>query len=287
MPGSASGFRSVVEEPGLPGDLVGEDEFGLAVLHGIREFADEGSDADPALAGIRGPLLTAGATVVREVELARLGAGGTTDHRVDRGLLAEVDARFVLTEGVAARPETTGEEDRITLTRALVAVGRDDAVAVGVDDGVVVPAARAVVETALVELTDGEHGVLHGAVDLVPVDVEVILEPVVLLDLLELRERRRDDRGVEDADARGRLRVGAERAGLGIRDRAVWHLLDVRDLRVEFRTRDGVAKAINGVSFHLDERETLAILIEDAADAVEAVLEHGALEAQQRFNAKR
>lgn len=35
------------------------------------------------------------------------------------------------------------------------------------------------------------------------------------------------------------------------------------------------------------ERETLAILIEDAADAVEAVLEHGALEAQQRFNAKR
>ena len=37
-------------------------------------------------------------------------------------------------------------------------------------------------------------------------------------------------------------------------------LLDVRDLHVEFRTREGVARAINGVSFHLDERETLAIL---------------------------
>ena len=35
------------------------------------------------------------------------------------------------------------------------------------------------------------------------------------------------------------------------------------------------------------ERETLAVLIEDAADAVEAVLEHGALEAQQRFNGRK
>ena len=28
-------------------------------------------------------------------------------------------------------------------------------------------------------------------------------------------------------------------------------LLDVQDLHVEFRTRDGIAKAINGVSFQL------------------------------------
>jgi oligopeptide transport system ATP-binding protein len=37
-------------------------------------------------------------------------------------------------------------------------------------------------------------------------------------------------------------------------------LLDVRDLRVEFRTRIGVARAINGVSFHVNSGETLAIL---------------------------
>ena len=43
------------------------------------------------------------------------------------------------------------------------------------------------------------------------------------------------------------------------------HLLDVRDLHVEFRLREGVAKAINGVSFHLDERETLAILGESGS----------------------
>jgi len=43
------------------------------------------------------------------------------------------------------------------------------------------------------------------------------------------------------------------------------HLLDVRDLQVEFRMRAGVAKAINGVSFYLDEKETLAILGESGS----------------------
>jgi len=43
------------------------------------------------------------------------------------------------------------------------------------------------------------------------------------------------------------------------------HLLDVRDLEVEFRMRAGIAKAINGVSFHLDEGETLAILGESGS----------------------
>jgi oligopeptide transport system ATP-binding protein len=37
-------------------------------------------------------------------------------------------------------------------------------------------------------------------------------------------------------------------------------LLEVEDLRVEFRTRRGVAKAVNGVSFGLQEGRTLAIL---------------------------
>jgi oligopeptide/dipeptide ABC transporter ATP-binding protein len=43
------------------------------------------------------------------------------------------------------------------------------------------------------------------------------------------------------------------------------HLLDVRDLVVEFHTRDGVAHVINGASFHLDEGETLAILGESGS----------------------
>jgi len=43
------------------------------------------------------------------------------------------------------------------------------------------------------------------------------------------------------------------------------HLLDVRDLHVEFRMRTGIAKAINGVSFYLDEKETLAILGESGS----------------------
>ncbi|HWS31878.1 MAG TPA: ABC transporter ATP-binding protein [Actinoplanes sp.] len=37
-------------------------------------------------------------------------------------------------------------------------------------------------------------------------------------------------------------------------------LLQISDLHVEFRTRDGVAKAVNGASFHLNPGETLAVL---------------------------
>ncbi len=42
-------------------------------------------------------------------------------------------------------------------------------------------------------------------------------------------------------------------------------LLDVDDLQVEFRTSQGVARAINGVSFKLREGETLAILGESGS----------------------
>jgi oligopeptide transport system ATP-binding protein len=42
-------------------------------------------------------------------------------------------------------------------------------------------------------------------------------------------------------------------------------LLEVDNLQVEFRTRDGVAEAVNGVSFSLEEGETLAILGESGS----------------------
>ena len=45
-------------------------------------------------------------------------------------------------------------------------------------------------------------------------------------------------------------------------------LLEVDDLMVEFRTREGVAKAINGVTFDLREGETLAILGESGSGKV-------------------
>jgi peptide/nickel transport system ATP-binding protein len=43
------------------------------------------------------------------------------------------------------------------------------------------------------------------------------------------------------------------------------HLLEVEDLQVEFRTRDGVAQVLNGVSFHVDAGETLALLGESGS----------------------
>ncbi|MEU9503590.1 ABC transporter ATP-binding protein [Streptomyces sp. NPDC048196] len=42
-------------------------------------------------------------------------------------------------------------------------------------------------------------------------------------------------------------------------------LLDVRDLKVEFRTRDGVAHAVNGVSYRVKPGETLAVLGESGS----------------------
>ncbi|MEU1818745.1 ABC transporter ATP-binding protein [Streptomyces roseifaciens] len=42
-------------------------------------------------------------------------------------------------------------------------------------------------------------------------------------------------------------------------------LLDVRDLHVEFRTRDGVAKAVNGVTYSVRAGETLAVLGESGS----------------------
>ncbi|MEU5811080.1 MULTISPECIES: ABC transporter ATP-binding protein [unclassified Streptomyces] len=42
-------------------------------------------------------------------------------------------------------------------------------------------------------------------------------------------------------------------------------LLEVRDLHVEFHTRDGVAKAVNGVSYSVDAGETLAVLGESGS----------------------
>src|SRR3954462_1724678 len=42
-------------------------------------------------------------------------------------------------------------------------------------------------------------------------------------------------------------------------------LLEVENLFVEFRTRDGVARVLKGVSYHVDAGETLAVLGESGS----------------------
>ncbi|WP_407675454.1 ABC transporter ATP-binding protein, partial [Peterkaempfera griseoplana] len=51
----------------------------------------------------------------------------------------------------------------------------------------------------------------------------------------------------------------------GTADAAGNPLLEVRDLHVEFRTREGVAKAVNGVNYSVRAGETLAILGESGS----------------------
>jgi peptide/nickel transport system ATP-binding protein len=47
--------------------------------------------------------------------------------------------------------------------------------------------------------------------------------------------------------------------------KAAMPLLEVRDLYVEFHSRDGIARVLNGVSYHVDAGETLAVLGESGS----------------------
>jgi oligopeptide transport system ATP-binding protein len=57
----------------------------------------------------------------------------------------------------------------------------------------------------------------------------------------------------------------SERSATDAAGRPSGRLLEVEDLRVEFRTRDGVAKVINGVTYHVNAGETLAVLGESGS----------------------
>jgi oligopeptide/dipeptide ABC transporter ATP-binding protein len=62
------------------------------------------------------------------------------------------------------------------------------------------------------------------------------------------------------------------------------HLLDVRDLHVEFPTDDGVVRAVNGLSYTLDRHETLAILGESGSGkSVSALAVMGIIDAPGRI----
>ena len=69
-------------------------------------------------------------------------------------------------------------------------------------------------------------------------------------------------RGSKDGRVRSTIEALSTGASVAAPD---GRLLVVDDLHVEFRTRDGVAKVLNGVSYHLDAGETLAVLGESGS----------------------
>ncbi len=184
--------RAVVQDPRTLADRPGVQDLRLAERHRVGGAVHRVGEVDPAVALVAVGLLTG---VVGVVDLLL----GTADDRVLRGLLAVVDPLLVLAEVALGRQVGLGE-DRAALGIGAGPLGGDRAVAVGVAEVVVDPVVlRDAVE---VQLTQTDDGVLVLAVLAVPVDVQVGREPVVVPDLLELLEGRRDHVRVHDADAR-------------------------------------------------------------------------------------
>jgi oligopeptide transport system ATP-binding protein len=63
----------------------------------------------------------------------------------------------------------------------------------------------------------------------------------------------------------GKPKKRSERGTVGDRPVPGAPLLEIRDLHVEFRTREGIARAVNGASYTVGEGETLAVLGESGS----------------------
>ena len=74
----------MVEDLGLVGDELREQEVQLAVLQGIGDLAEEATDVDPAVAVVGVEDVATDALVVRVGELPRRRTLGVADDGVDR-----------------------------------------------------------------------------------------------------------------------------------------------------------------------------------------------------------
>ncbi len=216
---------AVVDDLRLVVDLVGQEDLLRLELQRVDEALEDVVDLRPAVALERRVRLVRAVDAGRVVQLHLVARLGAADDGVVGRVLAEVHARLEVPQ-VTRGGDARLEEHGLAVGGALRSVRRHERVAVRVDEVLVDPR-RAGVRGA--QLADRDHRVLHSTVDLVPVDVEVVAELVVLPELLQLAERVAHDSGVEDADVRGRRGVLAERARRGVRGRVVGDLLDVRE----------------------------------------------------------
>ncbi len=192
--------RAVVQDPRTLADGAGVEDLRFAERHRVGGPVDRVGEVDPAVTLVAGGLL---AVVVGVVDLLL----GTADDRVRGGLLAVVDPLLVRAE-IALGGQVGLREVRTALCVGAGALGGDHSVPVGVAEVVVDPVLLR--DAREVQLTQADDRVLVLAALGVTVHVQVVRERVVVPDLLELLERRRDDVRVHDPDARRGVDVIAE-----------------------------------------------------------------------------
>ncbi|CAB4623194.1 unannotated protein [freshwater metagenome] len=90
---------------------------------------------------------------------------------------------------------------------------------------VVVPRGRRL--AAEVKFSEGKNRVLHRAINLVSIDIEVRGKPVILAELFELRKRIRHESRVNDANVCGSFGVGAKGSRFRRRRRVVDNFVDL------------------------------------------------------------
>ena len=120
-------------------DGIGEDDLLRLELQRVEQAAKEGAHLRTAITRVGVGRVSVGAFTTRGVvKLECRRALRATHDGVLRRVLTEVNSRFVLAQILRNR-DTRLEELRLSILRALVTEGRNQAVTVGVDDGVVVP----------------------------------------------------------------------------------------------------------------------------------------------------
>ena len=220
---------TVEQDLAVGANHIGEQEVSLGELGGEHAAGQPVADRNSAEPGV-GVVLGFGVGFVVVFAVVAVLA----DDRVVGGGVGDdgpvVDARLVQRRRPVGYHAAVGADDvdqKLRVATVLVGVvgdaahgvgrRRDEPVAVGVDGVPVDPVTLVVDQPVRVEFPGRDDVVTQRAVAVeVAVDGQLVGEVVEVLALLELGERRADDRRVEQPDVRGGRAVGGDLLGGGL-----------------------------------------------------------------------